>query len=402
MPRNNHRDEREQNARKRQSWRDGLQGSTPRQDTPIKPQRSSPTGSSERVSHKWRDMERGATGESGELPPLPGQQLRNGKRKSGLGSRAILFGAILLVAVAAMLILPLSGILDGESEPTPTPVVAVNETATADVASGATEVPTNAPAETVQSDFLVCIDPGHGGWDHGRERMDMSVFGPPWFYESEVTLSMSFLLRDELESRGIAVVMTRETGGAVNWQNADVNGDGQILSDTPEGQIAGMRDEMQARINICNDAAADIMISIHLNGFDDQSVSGYEVFYNTQRDFATQNQDLANFVYREMSVGFAESGYEANGRGTTDDLNLSAETHDFGSEQFLIMIGPEVVKPEYTITPTTMPGVIIETLFVSNTNDANFILNPVNQQNLASSWADGIENYRKRYGDTNP
>ena len=337
-----------------------------------------------------------------ELPPLPGQQPKRSS-KSGNGSKAIIFGAILLAIVVAMLILPFSPLVGNDDpDPTPTPALAQATTASNAIAANATEVPTRAPAETVESDFLVCIDPGHGGWDYGRERMDRSVFGPPWFFESEVTLSMSLYLRDELESRGIAVVLTRETGGAVNLSNDDINGDGQVLTDTPEGLIAGMRDELQARINICNDSGADIMISVHLNGFDDQSVSGYEIFYNSQREFATQNQDLAVFLYREMSVAFADLEYAAAARGTTDDLNLSANLHEYGAEQFLIMIGPEVRKPEYTIVPTGMPGVVIETLFVSNMNDANFILNPVNQQRLAVGWADGIENYRERYGDTTP
>lgn len=381
----------------RASWREGTQ----RADSPIqqtRPAAQSADPSDERISHKWRDMQRETTAEH-ELPPLPGQQL---KRKSGGGgNKAIIFGAILLVLVAALLIVPFSGILDDDApEATATPESAVATTAPDDVVAGvATEAPTHAPADTVESEFLVCIDPGHGGWDYGRERMDMATFAPPYFHESEITLSMSFHLRDELESRGIGVVMTRETGGAVNWRNDDVNGDGQVLEDSEQGRIAGQRDELQARINVCNEAGADVMISVHLNGYDDQSIGGYEIFYNSQREFKQQNEDLAVFLYRETSVAFDDLGYAANPRGSTDDLNLSADVHEYGSEQFPLMIGPEVRKPEYTITPTAMPGVIIETLFVTNQNDANFILNPANQQRLAVGWADGIENYRERYGD---
>lgn len=378
----------------RPSWREGSQ----HRETPIQAERT--PESTENVGHKWRDMQRETASER-ELPPLPGQKTPRTSRKSGVGSKAVIFGAVLLAIVVAMLIVPFSGLLDDDPpDPTGTAAVALATLPATETAGNATEAPTHAPAETVESDFMVCIDPGHGGWDYGRERMDKSMFGPPWFFESEITLSMSMVLRDELESRNIAVVMTRETGGAVNWQNDDVNGDGQVLEDSPQGLIAGMRDELQARINICNEAGANIMISIHLNGFDDQSVGGYEIFYNSQREFATQNQDLAVFLYREMSVAFADLGYAAAARGTTDDLNLSANIHEYGAEQFLIMIGPEVRKPEYTIVPTSMPGVVIETLFVSNTNDANFILNPANQERLAVGWADGIENYRERYGDS--
>lgn len=352
------------------------------------------------VGTKWRSMQQGY-GDEGELPPLPDRRQTRSSKGRGVGSTAIIFGAVLLLAVAAIIILPFTPLLDGD-EPSPTPTIETaltTEIVTSVAAGDQTAVPTNVPAETVNSGFLVCIDPGHGGWDYGRERMDKNEFGAPWFHESEVTLSMAFFLRDELESRGIAVVMTRETGGAVNFANEDINGDGQVLDDSDQGKIAGQRDELQARINICNEAGADIMVSLHLNGTDDQSVGGYEVFYNTQREFKQQNEDLAVFLYREMTVAFSDLAYDANPRGYTDDINLSADIHEYGSEQFLIMIGPEVVKPEYTITPTSMPGVIIETLFVTNVNDANFILNPANQKRLAVGWADGIENFRDRYGD---
>src|SRR5690606_10250471 len=116
------------------------------------------------------------------------------------------------------------------------------------------------------------------------------------------------------------------------------NGDGRVLTDTPQGRIDGQRDELQARINICNEAGADILVSIHLNGHDDQSVNGYEVFYNSQREFTDQNRDLAAFIHREMTVAFDDLGYVTSNRGYKDDLDLSADTHEFGSEQFLLMI----------------------------------------------------------------
>ena len=378
----------------RTSWRDGVPDQPTANETP-----HHSAGGTEPVGNKWRSRQRAYQPE-GELPPLPEQKKR--RQQGGVGNRAIIFGAVLLLIVAALIILPFTPLLDGDDDPAPTPtseVAQATQAVTAIAADNVTSVPTNEPAETVDSDFLVCIDPGHGGWDRGRERTDMDAFGPPWVDESELTLSLAYFLRDELEQRGIAVVMTRETGGAVNWANEDVDGDGRVLDTTEQGQVAGLRDELQARISICNDAGADIMVSVHLNGADDPAIGGYQIYYNSHRDFAAENNDLAAFLYREMTIAFSDLGYAANERGTTDDINLSAQTHEFGSEQFLIMIGPEVVKPEYTIVPTRMPGVIIETLFITHTDDANFIMNPANQQRLAVAWADGIENYRAQYGD---
>lgn len=354
----------------------------------------------EQIGTKWRSRQRGYQQES-ELPPLPDQK-KNRPKNGGMGNKAIIFGAILILLVAALIIVPFTPLFDDNNSPSPTSTAdlsQVTETITDIANADETQVPTNEPADTVDSSFVVCIDPGHGGWDHGRERSDIETFPPPWVDEYELTLSMSYFLRDELENRGIAVVMTRETCGAVNWQNLDVNGDGQVMDDTPQGRTAGERDEFQARINVCNDAGADIMVSIHLNGSDDSSISGYQIYYNEKRDFSEQNVDLAWYLYREMTVAFDDLSYDAVGRGPTSDINLSSDAQEYTTEQFLIMIGPEVVKPEYTIKPTAMPGVIIETLFITNTNDANFIMNPANQKRLAVSWADGIEKYRAQYGD---
>lgn len=399
-PEGNDRSNRSQ-WRRRSSWRDGAEPqpqTSNEQSRQEQPRHDSGAGAG--VGRKWRNLQAGVEPEAGELPPLPGQGNRGSGGRGGVGSRAVIFGAILLAIVVGMLVLPFSPLVDDDPDPTPTPLVAeVTQIATEETTGEETPVPTNVPAETVDSDFLVCIDPGHGGWDYGRERMDMGEFGPPWFHESEVTLSLAFFLRDELESRNIAVVLTRETGGAVNWRNEDVNGDGRVLTDSVQGRIDGARDELQARVNICNDAGADILVSIHLNGHDDQSINGYEIFFNNQRDFSSQNQDLATFLYREMTVAFGDLDYVTSARGVKDDIDLQADTHEYGSEQFLLMIGPDLQRPEYTFVGSAMPGVIIEAVFVSNTNDANFILNPANQKRLAVAWADGIELYRERHGD---
>lgn len=384
------------NGNRRRSWREGT-GSESTSPTPRRPEVRSEIGS------RWRER-------AGERPlhedvgqALPDLEPTAARAAKPAGTWAIVLGAVLMVAVAGILIWSSNLFSGGEPDPTPTPEDTVERTnqviqvPTSDV--DIETAPTHEPAKTVDSNFLVCIDPGHGGWDFGYERTNPSEFGPPWYNEAEITLPLSLLLRDELESRGIAVVMTRESAGAVNWQNLDVDGDGRVFDGTPQGRVAALRDELQARINICNEAGADIMISIHLNGIDNVSVNGYEVYYNSQRPFADRNIDLATFIYREMSASFAEVGFETTGRGTKDDLDLSADTHEFGGEQFLVMIGPEVVKPEYTIQPTNMPGVIIETLFISNTNDATFILNPANQKVLVEGWATGIEKYFDRYGD---
>src|SRR5699024_7732402 len=124
-------------------------------------------------------------------------------------------------------------------------------------------------------------------------------------------------------------------------------------------------DELQARINICNANDADILVSLHLNGYDDPGAHGYEVLYTGDREFGDRNLDLATAIYREIGSAYREAGFETQARGTKDDKNLDAETHEFGSEQHLVLTGPAVKNPDYTIVPSNMPGVIIEPVFIT-------------------------------------
>ena len=71
-----------------------------------------------------------------------------------------------------------------------------------------------------------------------------------------------------MQQRGYKVIMTRETDTAVNVDGKDVNGDGRTAAHDPPGSDHNETlDELQARINICNAANADLLVSMHINGY---------------------------------------------------------------------------------------------------------------------------------------
>lgn len=305
----------------------------------------------------------------------------------------LILGALLFLAMAGIFVLP-AILSDDEhgSAPTPTPEMIQTPTPP-NQQTGQTQAAAAQPS-IQDAEHLVCIDAGHGGWDTGRTRDANSR--APAILEKEVTLGMAWMLKERLEAVGYGVVMTRGSGLAVNTFNEDVNGDGQTLQDS---QQAGDRDELQARINVCNEANADVMISLHLNGFDDSSARGYEVLYTAApyREFGDRNADLATYVYRALDAAFRDSGFETEPRGTTPDDELDAETHNYGSERHLIMTGPAIENTDFTIEPTTMPGIIVEPVFITNDDDAAFIADPRNQQILVNAYANGIETYFEQY-----
>jgi N-acetylmuramoyl-L-alanine amidase len=305
----------------------------------------------------------------------------------------LVLGALLFIAMAAIAILPRILGDGGDADPTPTPELIQTPTPRSESAAN----PPSGATETVQdAEHVVCNDAGHGGWDPGRERQANSR--APLMEESDINLGMAWMLKERLEQEGIGVVMTRPDGLAVNTFNQDVNGDGQTLQDS---QQAGDRDELQARINICNEANADLLISVHLNGFDDPTARGYEVLYTPApfREFGDRNADLATFIYREIDAAYREVDFETQPRGTLPDTELDAELHEYGSERHLVMTGPAVSNADYTITPSNMPGVVIEPVFITNDDDAAFIARTENQRLLVNAYADGILQYFEKYPD---
>lgn len=397
---------------RRSSWRDGTAGSTPpappeEPASPIRETRTSSSGTAtggvagekaSPIGRKWRESVTPPADDDSSLPNLPGDDGDDGGSRGG--GRILIFGAVLFLLMAILAFTPFGplGSNNDSDDPEPTvppPVAVVPTSPEQDPNSRNGVIGSPAAQRPADSETVVCIDPGHGGWDFGRQRQG-DEYNPPRFNESEVNLAMALMLRDELVSRDVTVVMTRESGTAANVFGEDVNGDGRTILD---GAQDGDRDELQARINICNDANADVLISLHLNGFDDQSARGFEILYTPAptREFGDQNLDLGNAIYREIGAAYNDVGFETDPRGVKSDETLDAETHEFGSERNLVLTGPAVNNPDYSIVPSAMPGVIVEPVFISNQEDTNFIVLPENQRLLAVAYADGIMNYFDQY-----
>ncbi|MGI8483801.1 MAG: N-acetylmuramoyl-L-alanine amidase family protein, partial [Thermomicrobiales bacterium] len=313
-------------------------------------------------------------------------------------SRLLVFGAMLFV-VMGLLFLPFGRFGGGGG--TKTKPAATEERIIAP--SGTLPVNGTPHAKvTAESDknTVVCIDPGHGGYDYGFQRTwpDMTALAPV-LNESELNLGIAYMLKERLESDGITVVMTRTGGEAVNVYGADVNQNGKTIfdgnSEADQRQNADW-DELQARINICNENHADVLISVHINGYPgDATVRGYEVLYTAYptRPFGDLSATLANDVYRRISTGMTDAGYTGPGRNVKTDDDLEASKYSYGSADHLLLTGPAVDSGGRQLQPRLMPAIVVEPVFLSNEDDTHFIADPKNQQMLANAYADGILDY---------
>lgn len=104
----------------------------------------------------------------------------------------------------------------------------------------------------------ICIDPGHGMsnrqtgvFDPGATHLENGFL----FREADLTLRYGLGLRDVLRARGIDVFMTRD----------------DATDHSPVGRRASM----------AKNAGCELLISLHLNDFDDYRANGVEVLYGT-------------------------------------------------------------------------------------------------------------------------
>ncbi len=382
--------------------------STPGSPLPAgSPTASSLTGSessSSGRSTKWRDSVAPTPAAGGPgLPDLPGDGGGSGGKRPGNG-RLLIFGIGLFALMAVVAFLPFGPFGDDDERDVPTPSAPLPSILGPDSSDSADADETD-PVDQPQAgddQAIVCIDPGHGGWDTGWNRTDQDEeegpYSSPIVTEAELNLGMAYMLKAELEADGMFVVLTRPSGAAVNLHDQDVNGDNETRFDAENTEQAGDRDELQARINVCNEAEADVLISVHVNGVPDRRARGYEMIYTAEREFGEQNELLATLVYRQLDTAMRDTEMAGLGRDAYPDSQADNETYEFGFSEHYIMTGPAF--EEGSIEPSLMPGVIVEAGFLSNDQDAAWLVQPENQMIVVQAYAAGIADFFEEYPPT--
>ncbi len=190
--------------------------------------------------------------------------------------------------------------------------------------------------------------------------------------ERDLTLAVALRLAGELRARGHAVRLTRE------------DGEGRALTD---------------RTAIANRLEAKVFVSLHANASTFSSVRGSETYYMSLDDQATD----------EASAALAELENEADGEvEERSDLDLilwdlaQASVLNESAElalkvqirlNALLDIRDRGIKqaPFVVLTGATMPAILVEVGFLSNTAEASRLASPEHQQALAGAIATGID-----------
>ena len=187
--------------------------------------------------------------------------------------------------------------------------------------------------EDIKKKYVVYLDVGHGGTDVGYKTKS-------GVYEKDLDLQISKLVSSRLSSQGdISVIVSRNTD--INLSNAE-------------------------RVEDGNKQNADVFVSIHMTGNEDESAEGVQTFYRVESDDASD--ELATLVQKSV-VAYV-------------DLK------DRGATPFTF----DVLKDN------NMPAILIQCGFLSNPTDEKKLTNPEFQKDLAEGIAQGILSFLDAQG----
>ncbi|MDG5788077.1 N-acetylmuramoyl-L-alanine amidase CwlD [Evansella sp. AB-P1] len=188
---------------------------------------------------------------------------------------------------------------------------------------------------------VIVIDPGHGGIDGGASSKTGTL-------EKDVTLQISFLLRDYLQQAGALVLMTRE-------------GDYDLASDSTQRVRSRKVEDLRKRVSLINESNSDLFVSIHLNSIPSPKWRGAQTFYNRTIE---GNENVAKHIQGEL-------------RRNLENTNREAKS----------------INSVYVLQQANIPGALVEVGFLSNPSEAELLDTKDYQQKVAASIYEGILRY---------
>lgn len=236
---------------------------------------------------------------------------------------------------------------------------------------------TSYPPSGTEQGKTVFVDPGHGGLDPGV----VGSYGGRPVLEKDVTLAVGKDLAAMLRSDGYRVVLSR-TDDSLVTKLAE--------SDSASGSLTASAEhrDLVSRAACANAVDASVLLSIHLDGFDDPAVGGTETFYDSARPFSGQSKRLASDLQSALVTSLDTSDRGVWTDDQVDAPTLTASGADYGH---LIELGPALKG--WVDDPSRMPGALVEPLFLTNPTEARFAADPAGQQRIAAALEAGLQKY---------
>jgi N-acetylmuramoyl-L-alanine amidase len=231
--------------------------------------------------------------------------------------------------------------------------------------------------------LTVFLDAGHGGIDPGGVGETESG---RTILEADETLPVELDTMALLRAKGFTVVVSRTGATTVaRPQSGDVADN--LFTDQGELRDVAARD-------VCaNMAKADILVGIYFDAGGSTYNAGSVTGYDTDRPFSSDNLRLATLIQRDVLDAMNAQGWQIPDDGVVNDTQLGgpALTDAAADYDHLLLLGP--ADPGYFSTPSTMPGALIEPLFITDPFEGSIADSASGQQVIASGLATAITHY---------
>ena len=192
-------------------------------------------------------------------------------------------------------------------------------------------------------DRIIVVDAGHGGIDGGAVSADGTN-------EKNINLSIAKYLESYLKQGGAKVVMTRTTDISLNnSENVSIK--------------QKKREDLLNRKKIADSSGADMIISIHLNKFQEEKYSGAQVFYETN---FIKSKEIARAIQNSLK----------------NQLNKNNKRMEM-----------QIDNSKLQFQNSSVPAIIVECGFLSNSDEAKLLNTDEYQKKIALSIYLGILNY---------
>ena len=192
------------------------------------------------------------------------------------------------------------------------------------------------------SNKIIAIDPGHGGVDPGA----VSKNGVK---EDEINLKIALKLKRLIEQSGGIVFMTRTT-------------DMGLYTSESKTLRQMKTEDLRKRKELIENSKSEILISIHLNSFIRPSYYGAQTFYKKESE---EGEKLALMMQEEL-------------RNILDKDNKRQ---------------PQKRDDVYILKEVSMPAVLVECGFLSNSKEEQLLVDETYQEKIAWAIYVGIMNY---------
>lgn len=224
----------------------------------------------------------------------------------------------------------------------------------------------------------VVIDPGHGGRDPGAVGRNSR--------EKDIALAISLKLGNYIKENlpDVKVIYTRETDEFV---------------------------ELFRRAQIANESQADLFISIHCNSTRNSSAYGTETFvmglHRSEANLEVARKENASILfeddYMETYDGFDPHSPEANiifslyqNAYLDQSLTLSSLVQDQFRER-AIRTDRGVKQAGFLVLyQIAMPGILVETGFLSNAREEQYLMSETGQTHIASAIYRAFRDYKQQ------